>query len=328
MPLIYTDCPLYGLKSKKLLKRLLRINNNQMMKQPHIASLVSPYIDKSGKPRLIEPPHEELKIIQKRIKNCLGRIIVPDNVFSGVKGKSYADNARFHVGNNRRNLYKIDLTAFFPSITRDTVYRFFAEDLLCSPDVAQLLADLTTIDLGKSSAKNIDEIYEFLKGKNVSNYNHLISGAPTSQILSYLVNHQMFDEMQKLADDNGITMTVYVDDVTFSSENRISKDFRDKIITIIRKYNYQISRKKVKRYTKLYPKLVTGVIIDAMGKPVLKNSMRQKIILTYNDLKTNPENTDLRMRLRGLLIAARQVNKDAFPTIYKFAFQPNESIEP
>ena len=326
--MIYTDCPLYGLKSKKLLKRLLRINNNQMMKQPHIASLVSPYIDKSGKPRLIEPPHEELKIIQKRIKNCLGRIIVPDNVFSGVKGKSYADNARFHVGNNRRNLYKIDLTAFFPSITRDTVYRFFAEDLLCSPDVAQLLADLTTIDLGKSSAKNIDEIYEFLKEKNVSSYNHLISGAPTSQILSYLVNHQMFDEMQKLADDNGITMTVYVDDVTFSSENRISKDFRDKIITIIRKYNYQISRKKVKRYTKLYPKLVTGVIIDAMGKPVLKNSMRQKIILTYNDLKTNPENTNLRMRLRGLLIAARQVNKDAFPTIYKFAFQPNESIEP
>lgn len=326
--MIYTDCPLYGLKSKKLLKRLLRINNNQMMKQPHIASLVSPYIDKSGKPRLIEPPHEELKIIQKRIKNCLGRIIVPDNVFSGVKGKSYADNARFHVGNNRRNLYKIDLTAFFPSITRDTVYLFFAKDLLCSPDVAQLLTDLTTIDLGKSSAKNVDEIYEFLKEKNVSSYNQLISGAPTSQILSYLVNHKMFDEMQKLADDNGITMTVYVDDVTFSSENRISKDFRDKIITIIRKYNYQISRKKVKRYTKLYPKLVTGVIIDAMGKPVLKNSMRQKIILTYNDLKTNPENMDLRMRLRGLLIAARQVNKDAFPTIYKFAFQPNESIEP
>lgn len=192
MPLIYTDCPLYGLKSKKLLKRLLRINNNQMMRQTHIASLVSPYIDKSGKPRLIEPPHEELKIIQKRIKNCLGQIIVPDNVFSGVKGKSYADNARFHLGNNRRNLYKIDLTAFFPSITRDTVYHFFAEDLLCSPDVAQFLTNLTTIDLGKSSAKNIDEIYEFLKRKNVSSYNHLISGAPTSQILSYLVLFHTF----------------------------------------------------------------------------------------------------------------------------------------
>ena len=325
MPLKYTDCPLYGLKSKKLLKRLLHINNKQMMKQPHIASLVSPYIDKSGKPRLIEPPHEELKIIQKQIKNCLGRIAVPDNVFSGIKGRSYADNARLHVGNNRRNLYKIDLTAFFPSITRDTVYRFFTKDLLCSPDVAQLLTDLTTIDLGKSSAKNIDEIYEFLKGKNVSSYNHLISGAPTSQILSYLVNHRMFDEMQKFADDNGITMTVYVDDVTFSSENRISKDFRDKIVAIIRKYNYQISRNKVKRYTKLYPKLITGVIIDATGKTVLKNSMRQKVIVTYNELKNDPENTDIRMRLKGLLIAARQVNKEAFPSIYKFAFNIDEN---
>ena len=321
----YTDCPLYGLKSKKLLKRLLNINNKQMMKQPHIASLVSPYIDKSGKPRLIEPPHDELKIIQKQIKNCLGRIAVPDNVFSGIKGRSYADNARLHVGNNRRNLYKIDLTAFFPSITRDTVYRFFTKDLLCSPDVAQLLTDLTTIDLEKSSAKNIDEIYEFLKGKNVSSYNHLISGAPTSQILSYLVNHRMFDEMQKFADDNGITMTVYVDDVTFSSENRISKDFRDKIVAIIRKYNYQISRNKVKRYTKLYPKLITGVIIDATGKTVLKNSMRQKVIITYNELKKDPENADIRMRLKGLLIAARQVNKEAFPSIYKFAFNIDEN---
>ena len=321
----YTDCPLYGLKSKKLLKRLLHINNKQIMKQPHIASLVSPYIDKSGKPRLIEPPHDELKIIQKQIKNCLGRIAVPDNVFSGIKGRSYADNARLHVGNNRRNLYKIDLTAFFPSITRDTVYRFFTKDLLCSPDVAQLLTDLTTIDLEKSSAKNIDEIYEFLKGKNVSSYNHLISGAPTSQILSYLVNHRMFDEMQKFADDNGITMTVYVDDVTFSSENRISKDFRDKIVAIIRKYNYQISRNKVKRYTKLYPKLITGVIIDATGKTVLKNSMRQKVIITYNELKNDPENADIRMRLKGLLIAARQVNKEAFPSIYKFAFNIDEN---
>ena len=229
------------------------------------------------------------------------------------------------MGNNRRNLYKIDLTAFFPSITRDTVYRFFTKDLLCSPDVAQLLTDLTTIDLEKSSAKNIDEIYEFLKGKNVSSYNHLISGAPTSQILSYLVNHRMFDEMQKFADDNGITMTVYVDDVTFSSENRISKDFRDKIVAIIRKYNYQISRNKVKRYTKLYPKLITGVIIDATGKTVLKNSMRQKVIITYNELKNDPENADIRMRLKGLLIAARQVNKEAFPSIYKFAFNIDEN---
>lgn len=319
--MIYINCPLYGLKSKKVLKRLLHISGNQITKQAYIESLVSPYIDKSAKPRLIEPPKEELKTIQRRIKKCLGRIVVPDNIFSGIKGRSYADNARRHIGNDRRNLFKIDLTAFFPSITRDVVYRFFNNDMQCSPDVATILTNLTTIDITKSNVQNANEIYDFLKEKGVSSFNHLISGAPTSQILSYMVNHRMFSEMQRLSDNNCIAMTVYVDDVTFSSKNRISKDFRDRILAIVKKYNYQVSKKKVKLYTKLYPKLVTGVIIDQNGKVVIKNSMRQKIIDTLNELKKHPEDADTRMRLKGLLIAARQVDKNIYPMIYKYTFQ-------
>ena len=296
-----------------------------MMKSSYIASLVSPYIDTSKKPRLIEAPKEELKVVQKRIKTYLGLIKVPDNIFSGVKGRSYADNAKLHTGNERRYLYKIDLTAFFPSITRNTVYRFFLEDLLCSPDIAELLTDYTTINLEKSNSKDLEPIYSFLKDKRVSIYNHLISGAPTSQLLSYMVNHKMFSEIQHIADNNGITMTVYVDDITFSSRNKISKRFRDTIISIIKKYNYQISKNKVKYYTKSYPKLVTGVIINETGQTTLKNSLRHKIITNYNVLKKNPQDNECRSRLRGLLIAARQVNKNAFPTIYKFAFASEDN---
>ena len=138
--------------------------------------------------------------------------------------------------------------------------------------------------------------------------------------MSYLVNHRMFDEMQKVADDNNAVMTVYVDDVTFSTENRISKNFRDRIIAIVQKYGYQISKSKVKKYTKLYPKLVTGVVIDSDGKPVIKNSIGEKIIKEYAHLREHPDDTKSRQRLRGLLTAARQVNKHAFPTIYKFAY--------
>jgi len=317
-PLIYTECPLYGLKSKKMLKHLLRIQDSKFLKQDYIASLVSPYIDRKGKPRLIEPPHEELKRIQNRIKQMLGQIVVPGNVFSGIKGRSYADNALMHTSGGLKNLFKIDLTAFFPSISRDVVYRFFNEDLRCSSDVAAILANLTTIDLEKSRTNCLNEIYSFLEIKGVSCTNHLISGAPTSQIMSYLVNHNMFDEMQKVADDNGVAMTIYVDDVTFSSENRISKDFREKIIAIVRKYGYQISKSKVKQYTKLYPKLITGVIIDATGKPVIKNSMRKRIMCEFNHLKEHPEDEICRQRLRGLLTAARQVEPYAFPSIYEF----------
>ena len=100
----YSDCPLYGLQSKKMLKRLLHIKDSKITKQDYIVSLVSPYIDKSAKPRLIEPPSEELKTVQKRLKSLLSKIVVPDNVFSGVKGRSYADNAKMHIGNGRRNL--------------------------------------------------------------------------------------------------------------------------------------------------------------------------------------------------------------------------------
>lgn len=290
------------------------------MRQDFVASMVSPYIDKQGKSRLIEPPKEELKIIQKRIKRMLGQIQVPDNVFSGIKGRSYADNAAMHIGDKRRNLYKIDLTAFFPSIRRETVYRFFCEDLCCSPDVSEILTNLTTIDLEKSQAHCLDEIYTFLDKKGVTCNNHLISGAPTSQIMSYLVNHRMFDEMQKVANSNNATMTVYVDDVVFSSENKISKDFRDRITLIVRKYGYKVSEGKVKRYTKMYPKLVTGVVIDASGKMVVKNSLRVKIINEYNYLKEHDDDINSRRRLRGLLTAARQVNKNAFPNIYRFAY--------
>ena len=316
----YTDCPLYGLKSKKMLRHLLRIEDSKFLKQDYVALMVSPYIDKKEKPRLIEPPREELKIIQKRIKQMLGQIMVPGNVFSGIKGRSYADNAMMHTGEKRRNLFKIDLTAFFPSISRETVYSFFCKDLCCSFDIAEILTNFTTIDLEKTQANCLDEIYSFLNLKGVTCKNHLISGAPTSQIMSYLVNHQMFDEMQKVADDNNAMMSIYVDDVTFSSENRISRYFKNKIIAIVRKYGYQISKAKVKKYTKLYPKLVTGVVIDSDGKPVIKNSMREKIINEHAHLREHPDDTESRQRLRGLLTAARQVNKHAFPTIYKFVY--------
>lgn len=80
----------------------------------------------------------------------------------------------------------------------------------CSSDVAEILTNLTTIDLGKAKMHNRDDVLLFLESKNVSCHNHLIFGAPTGQIMSYLVNCRMFDEMQALADNNHAVMTVYV----------------------------------------------------------------------------------------------------------------------
>lgn len=178
-----------------MLKYVLQIKNDDMLKQSNITSKIHPYIDKTKKPRLIEAPQAELKIVQRRIKTLLGKIQTPDNVFSGIKGKSYPENARMHIGGRKRNLYKTDLTAFFPSISREDVYQFFNNELCCSPDVSEVLTNLTTVSLERFPKEELTEVYDFLGQKGVHCYNHLISGAPTSQILSYLVNHKMFDEL-------------------------------------------------------------------------------------------------------------------------------------
>lgn len=77
----YTDCPLYGIQSKKMLKYVLHIKNGDLLRQDYVVSMIGPYIDKTKKPRLIEPPQAELKTVQKRMKTLLGKIQVPDNVF-------------------------------------------------------------------------------------------------------------------------------------------------------------------------------------------------------------------------------------------------------
>ena len=127
--------------------------------------------------------------------------------------------------------------------------------------------------------------------------------------------------MQKVADANEAVMTVYIDDVVFSSANKISAYFKERILGIIKKYGYHVSKSKVKIYSKTHPKLVTGVVIDASGKPVIKNSIRLKIIKEFRYLRNSPDDLNSRRRLKGLLSAAHQVDKSVFPSIYKYVFK-------
>lgn len=312
--MIYIESPLYRVKSKKQLKYIFKIPNNKYFKQSYLAGLTHPYIEnKNGKRRLIEPPDEDLKAIQKRLKQILSNIDVPDNIFSGVKGRSYYDNAKIHFGN--KYIYKLDLTAFFPSTSREKVYQFFRECFQVSPDIADFLTNITTIDLDLAPSENITEINSFLLNKGIKTRNHLISGAPTSQILSYFTNQNMFNALQALSDKNGVTMSVYVDDITFSSANHISYRFKTLTHNIIQRYGFRISVNKTKYYTKYHPKEITGVIIDRKGNPRLTNSLQYKIINESQFFKTNPTDNESRERLQGLVTAARQINPGCFPSI-------------
>jgi peroxiredoxin family protein len=307
--------------------RLLRIQNKQFLQQDYVAKLIRPYIEKKGnKKRLIEAPDVEIKKIQKRIKTILSKLDYPAYVFSGVKGRTILDNAKLHPGN--LYLYKIDLTAFFPSITREKVFAFFKNKFDMPVDVAEILANITTIDIEKTMAENIDEIYDFLNEKKIKTKSHLISGSPTSQLLSYLANQDLFDALHDLSVKNGVVMSIYVDDIVFSSSNRISQHFKEIVKNIIGSYFYRISSKKEKMHTKYYSKKVTGVVINKHGELTIPNSLRLKTIRCFEALKSNPNDEKCRRSLRGLVQSARQITPNVFPSIYTFAYDPNYKLTP
>lgn len=318
------SCKLYSIKSKKQLLKMLGIEKSQST-QLWVSENVYPCIDKSkAKSRLLEKPRKQLKKTQRRIHNYLSEINYPDYVFSGVKGKdrTYKCNAEKHI--EGRFFLKIDLTAFFPSVSRERVYRFFSNDLKNPPDIAEILTNFTTIDLDSKNYDNIDEINEFLDFKGVGVRKHLGSGFPTSPILSYLVNYDMFSALKSLAEQHNYIMTVYVDDVVFSGKMRISKSFKRKVFEIVNNNYYKISTGKTKCYKPNHYKVVTGVIIDPNGKLSVKNSIRQKTIIQLRSLKKEPTNNLTRQRLKGLINSARYVDGSIFSGARKYAYQKVE----
>lgn len=311
---MYQSCPLYAIKSKKMLLQALGIQDKRWQKHTFVQKNISPFIDGTTKKRLVEAPSQQLKVIQKRIKNALIKCDFPDYVFSGIKGRSYIDNAKIHAGT--LFVYKIDLSAFFPNTSRDKVYRFFLTELKNSPDVANILTNLCTSDLS-GDIKNKDEIDLFLQEKGITQINHLCTGASPSPILSYLVNQAMFDEIKHICDANGIFMTIYVDDTIFSSKKEIDAKIRSKILDVVEKYGYRVSIKKVKYYKSNDVKKITGVVIRSDGTLDIPNKLRNKIRSRLETYKETGDSSELN-KLAGCVVAARQIDRCAYPSLVEY----------
>ena len=124
--------------------------------------------------------------------------------------------------------------------------------------------------------------------------------------MSYFANVDMFEGINELALKYKITMTVYVDDIVFSSNNKIPYFFRKNVLNIIGVNFYDVSAKKCKCYNVPISKEVTGVILDKNGKMQVPNRLMLKthkyIQEVNNGNKTNIDN------LKGCLVVANSIN--------------------
>ncbi|HEX7966213.1 MAG TPA: reverse transcriptase family protein [Gammaproteobacteria bacterium] len=179
---------------------------------------------------------------------------------------------------------KIDIKKFYPSTTSLHIYKYFHEEMLCSSDVAGLITKLLTYD------------------------NHIPTGSCVSQQIAFLVHKGMFDEMQALSIHHGITMTCYVDDITFSASD-IPAAFLNDIKKIIRKTG--LKHHKERRYTKIRPKLITGVIVTDTGIRV-RNKLLMKIHDGFESLRAAVKSgEEVKLdSLLGRINAANEISGD------------------
>lgn len=234
-----------------------------------------------GKDRDLSEPYFSLKLIQKRILyRIFSNIKFPDYLHGGIKSEEPRDffsNASAH--SSAQVAIMMDIKSFFPSISFDlvktTIQRFFK----FPPEVADLLAKLTTF-----------------KGS-------LPQGAPTSSIISNIV---LFEEEYKLVsslEGQGFVYSRLIDDITISSKSLISNERVTKIITrvtkMINSYGLDVHPDKTKIRSRSNPEnlmIITGLWINR-GVPRVQRAKRIEISKEVIDLKkralkegTTPQN--------------------------------------
>lgn len=296
-----TQCALYKCNTKKKLERLLCFNSGELKSYKNIITYHQFEREKkhSIEKRLITAPGYDLKKVQKRILYLLQKINRPDWLISGEKQKCYIDNGRAHI--DCRYLLTIDIRKFYDHCKREPVYRFFTQQLKTSPDVAKILTDLTTYNGG------------------------IPTGCPTSQMIAYYAYSDMFSEIYEIAQQYGCIFTLYVDDMTFSSQKPfLHRQLAEAVDRILRKYGHKPKYCKIKYYGSSEFKPITGTVVTPQNSLVVPNDLQEKIYNTFQqtvkpflgDAEIRSEKDINRIQsLKGQLQAARNIDVEIFPEI-------------
>lgn len=284
--------PLYELKSRKKLLEIFYIRNYKILENLTInkANYKVYSIDNKNKStkRKIEEPKDLLKAFHRRFNALLQRINVPDFVKAGRKGSCYVDNGKAHI--NGKYFFCSDVEKFFPSSRKQKVFQFLFYDLKMGNDIASLLTNILTFD------------------------NHLPTGAPSSQLLTYWAYKKTFNDIFEKAQSMDICMTLFVDDLTFSSSKPIPEEFKRYVISRLKSEGLSVNKKKTKTYGINQYKKTTGTVISPDNKILVPNKLQHKIyILKHKEDKTSKEI----MSLKGMINSARQIKSNFMDDYYK-----------
>ncbi len=283
--------PLYRMRNRRKLAVLLGLPQNYFLHRlEYEYSEFSRQKPNGDGERHFTVPSEELKLVQRVLCRLLTRIETPDWVMSGKKHCSYITNAERHVGN--QFVKTMDISKFYDSVQRKYIYKMFRDTFKMAEDISWLMTSLVTY-------------------KDV-----LPTGSPSSQLIVYWAYANMFNEINEIAHAKDCVFTLYVDDMTFSSEKPISKELREAVAEQLKKNGLKAKNNKDHYYQADATKVITGVGIKN-GEKVVLNRKRQAILEQYQKCKTSQNLYDIE-KLNGMLCSMRQIERRIFPEIENF----------
>jgi RNA-directed DNA polymerase len=202
----------------------------------------------SGGTREIETPTAPLKELQRRLNYYLQAFYYvhqPSSSYGYIisarnrkNTKNIVNNAERHLGN--KYMMQMDFEDFFHQIKTKNIFELFTNKTLS-------FTQKTAYSLAK-----------------VCTYNdHLPMGAPTSPVLSNLYTIDLDKSLENWAGINGIVYSRFVDDLTFSSNDKeITKQHCSEVQDICTKYHLALNEKKTKFSGPNDLKTVTGLLLN------------------------------------------------------------------
>lgn len=162
---------------------------------------------------LAYPQHgTSLHLMHKRLARLLWRIELPAYVYSPRQGRTIRDNAALHAGQPVRR--QLDLKAFYPSTTTQMIRQRFIETFGMHRDVANMIAQLVTID-GRAAF-----------------------GSTVTPILMIILYKDMFDSIAEVCEVRGLRFSLWVDDITISGKF-VSPELLEEVRGIVCKYGHR-----------------------------------------------------------------------------------------
>ena len=294
------QCSLYGVKSLNKLQQFLQIKQKNHFKtlSSNINSTplkyYSPFKDENK--RELFNCSSYITALHKRVMR-LFNIEQASYLKSGVKKESHITNAKEHQNSNFFLL--VDIKSFYPSITKSKIKTQLIQTYKQSKDVAEFISNLVTVSQEKALGKRA-----------------LVTGSPLSQWFAYIINKKMFDELYKVAKEENIIFSVYVDDITFSSKKVVTYKFYTKVYNIIKKYGYRIHQGKMYRGKLGNKTKITGIQFTKYGFRLL-DKHKEKI----RKIRDSKDCHNQIKSLLGLVNFAVQVNPKY--SKYKYLIEKN-----